>query len=226
MGIDLTKRAEKVGIILDKKQIRDIPCQVKLAIDRSGSMDNLYRKNVVQDVVERVLAIAMNIDKDKVIDMWAFHNDSFELPAVKEGNIDNYVNREIVRKISSGGTDYAPVMKEIVDKSSPGKAGIFGGIFGKKAASDEPSLAIFITDGENSDRSHAERVIKQSQDKDLYWVLIGIGNGNFSFIQHLGDEYPNAGYLKIDDIETVSDDFLYENIISQEFADWVAKFKK
>lgn len=226
MAIDLSKRAEKVGIILTKKQIRDIPCQVKLAIDRSGSMDDLYRKKVVQDVVERVLAIGMNIDKDKVIDIWAFHTDSFELPSGTTNNIENFVDREIVRKISAGGTEYAPVMKDIVDSSAPVKSGFFSKLLGKKPVSTDPSLAIFITDGENFDQTAAEKVILESQSKDLYWVLIGIGGGNFSFIEHLGDKYPNAGYLKIDDIENISDESLYENIISQEFADWVGKFKK
>jgi hypothetical protein len=226
MAIDLTKRAEKVGIILSKKQIRDIPCQVKLAIDRSGSMNTLYRNKVVQDVVERVLAIGMNIDKDKIIDIWAFHNDSFELPSVNISNIEDFVDREIVKKISEGGTEYAPVMKDIVNSAAPVQTGLFGKLFGKKSNSTDPSLAIFITDGENFDQQATEKVIVESQSKDLYWVLIGIGGGNFSFIEYLGEKYPNAGYLKIDDIESISDEDLYEDIISQEFADWVGKFKK
>ena len=226
MAIDLTKRVEKVGIILTKKQIRDIPCQVKLAIDRSGSMNYLYTNKVVQDVVERVLAIGMNIDKDKVIDVWAFHNDSFSLPEVTTSNIENFVDREIIEKIAIGGTDYAPVMQDIVNSAAPVKTGLFGKLFGKKASSNDPSLAIFITDGENFDQTATEKVFIESQSKDLYWVLIGIGDGNFSFIKHLGDEYPNAGYMRIDDIQKISDEDLYENILSQEFADWVTKFKK
>jgi hypothetical protein len=226
MAINLEKRVEKVGIVLTKREIRNIPCQVKLAIDRSGSMDQLYSNHTVQDVVERILAIGMNIDKDKVIDAWAFHNDSFELTPATEKNIDGYVNREIIRKISAGGTDYAPVMKDIVESSAPYKAGFLGKLFGRKKNSDDPSLAIFITDGENFDEHLAEKVIKESQDKHLYWILIGIGDANFRFIKYLGDEYPNAGYFKIDDISKISDEDLYDGIICQEFADWVKNFKK
>lgn len=42
MAIDINKRVETVGIVLEKRKMNNIPCQVKLAIDKSGSMQNLY----------------------------------------------------------------------------------------------------------------------------------------------------------------------------------------
>ena len=247
-AISLEKRAEKVKICLKKHNIENVECQVKFAIDRSGSMDNLYHDHTVQDVVERVLAIGMQVDKDKSIDVWAFHDESVELPAVKENNIVGFVEREIVKKVRSGGTSYGPVMHAIVESALPvgpvsqvvhKASGFFGGLFGKKPTVVEqgfttvtatgtdpadPVLAVFLTDGENGDRGAAEQAIIDSQNKNIYWMLIGIGHGNFSFIEKLGDKYPNCGYFPIKDIKTISDEALYDQIICKEFAEWVAKF--
>ncbi len=222
MAIDLEKRVEKVKFILDKREINDIPCQVKLAIDRSGSMDDLYYNGTVQDVVERILAIGMKVDIDKSIDIWAFHNGSRELPPVTEQNLLNFVNQEIVKKISSGGTSYAPVMEDII-KSSISKNSLFG-MFKKKEDS-KPTLAIFITDGESNDENVAEKAIKNSQDKNIYWMLVGIGNADFRFIERLGEDYPNCGFIGIDNISKVDDEDLFDGILNEEFAKWVKKFK-
>ena len=224
MSITLDKRQEKVKIILTKRNMNNIPCQVKLAIDRSGSMDRLYNSHVVQDIVERVLAIGLQVDMDGIIDVWGFHNQAKPLVEATIKNIDGYVEKEIVKKMSAGDTSYAPVMKLIVESAAPQPKGLFG-MFGKKASAD-PALAIFITDGENDDERAAEQAIIESQSKDIYWMLIGIGNGNFSFIEKLGNKYPNCGYLPIRDIAKIDDEDLYDGILNDKFAEWVQRFKK
>lgn len=228
MGIDLTKRVEKVGIVLDKRNIRDIPCQVKLAIDYSGSMSTEYETGVVQDVVERILAVGMNFDVDKLIDVWAFHNQSIELPPATEKNISNYVNRELVEKYSMGGTSYAPVLNSIIESTCKSvKKGFFSSLFKKETdnTAQYPTLGIFITDGENDDPTQTIKVIENSQDKNIYWVLIGIGTGYFDFIKNVANKYPNAGYFSISDISKIDDDDLYEGILNHEFSQWITKFK-
>ena len=220
--ISLEKRAEKVGIVLQKKQINNIPCQVKLGIDRSGSMDHLYSKGTVQDIVERILAISLNVDMDKSVDVFAFHTKSYPVKPVTVPLVENYVNDEIVNKIRSGGTSYAPCFEQILE-SSQGKKGFLG--FGKKQA--DPTLAIFITDGENDDRSESERVIKKSLSENIYWLMVGIGHqGDFSFIKRLGDDYPNVGFITINNIDSIDDDDLYEAMLNDELAAWFKKFKK
>lgn len=222
MGIDLNKRAEKVGIILEKRNIKNVPCQVKLGIDRSGSMDHLYSNGTVQDVVERILAISLNVDMDQTVDVWAFHNDSIPVKTVTVPLIENYVRTEIVNKVRAGGTSYAPCMKDIANSAAPSK-GFLG--FGKKAA--DPTLAIFITDGENDDRSAAEKVLKDSQSSNIYWLLVGIGRGgDFSFIKRMGDQYPNVGFVFIEDVSSIDDEDMYELLLNDELASWFGKFKK
>jgi hypothetical protein len=222
MAIDLEKRAEKVGIILEKRRINGIACQVKLGIDRSGSMDDLYHKGTVQDVVERILAISLNVDMDQTVDVWAFHNNSYPVKTVTVPLDENYVTNEIVKKISSGSTSYAPCMKDILASSAP-SGGFLG--FGKKAA--DPTLAIFITDGENDDQASAEKILKDSQKSNIYWLLVGIGtSGDFSFIRRMGDQYPNVGFVFIGDVSAIDDDDMYSLLLNEELAAWFGKFKK
>jgi hypothetical protein len=142
-----------------------------------------------------------------------------------------FVNTEIVKKVSAGGTQYGPVMQDIIDDSAPQSKSSAGSLltslFGKQTKSEkrDPTLAIFITDGENSDRTSAKTIFKESLNKDIYWVLIGIGHSDFSYIQNIGDDFPNATFLPIDDIKSIDDEDLYDGIICEEFAQWVSKFK-
>jgi|694.fasta_scaffold59073_3 hypothetical protein len=221
MAIDINKRVASVGIVLEKRKMNNIPCQVKLCIDKSGSMQNLYNDGTVQDVVERVLAISLKVDQDGTVDVFAFHNKTQAVKAVTLPLMENYVKKEIEDKMGWGGTSYAPAFEAIVN-SSKGKKGLFG--FGAKPA--DPTLAIFITDGENDDAREAEKVIKDSQSENIYWLLMGIGSANFRFIEQLGDKYPNAGFVPVNDISAIDDDDLFEAMLNEELATWFQKFKK
>jgi len=225
MAID--KRVEKVGIVLEKKNIKNINCQVKLGIDRSGSMDHLYYDGTVQDVVERILAVGIQFDMDKSIDVWAFNTSSYPVKTVTLPIMENYVKKEIEAKVRAGGTSYAPTFSDILEssKGEKGKKGLFG--FGKTADKPaDPTLAIFITDGENDDERDAEKIINSSQSENIYWLLVGIGNANFRFIEKMGDKYPNCGFIGIDNIKTIDDEDLYSALLNDELAVWFKKFQK
>lgn len=218
---DLTK---KVEFVLTKRGILNIPCQVKLCMDRSGSMRTLYNNNTVQKIVERILAIAMKVDKDGVVDMWAFHDDAIEIKPVTENLIEGYVQK-YVSGIDYGGTNYAPALQEMIDSSIPKKS-IFG-IFGKanNEKDPDPAFCVMVTDGVCSDKRASEKVIQGAQDKNIYFQLVGIGSDSFTFLREMGDKYPNCGFVDVHDPQGISDEELYEKLINQEFADWVAKFR-
>ena len=227
MAINIEKRVEKVGIILEKKNLKNIACQVKLGIDRSGSMDSLYRNGTVQDVVERILAVGIQFDMDKSIDVWAFSHKSYPVKTVTLPIMENYVKKEIEAKVPAGSTSYAPTFGDILEasKGEKGKKGLFG--FGKTADKPaDPTLVVFITDGENDDQREAEKIIKESQSENIYWLLVGIGRANFTFIENMGDKYPNCGFVAIDDVSTIDDDDLYSALLNDELATWFKKFQK
>ena len=51
MAIDLLKR--KVGIVLEKRKLPQVTCEVKFALDISGSMQSLYDNGTVQAVLHK-----------------------------------------------------------------------------------------------------------------------------------------------------------------------------
>jgi hypothetical protein len=226
MAIDLGKQSAKVKFALSKRKINDIPCQVKFIMDCSGSAEWLYKNGTIQNVTNMIFPIAFTVDMDKLLDFFIFDSGckAIETP-VDQHNFETFIEKYVMKKAGWGGTNYAPFVKAVVDSVKPeaGKKGLFG--FGKKEAKPaDPVFAIVITDGENYDETAAERAFKESVDKNIYWMLVGIGRANFSFIERMGKKYPNVGYLPLTDLAAVSDEDLYDGLINDEFAAWVTNF--
>lgn len=232
--IDLKK---KVDIVLTKRNINNVTARVGLAIDISGSMQSLYRAGVVQAVVERILAVATRFDDNGEMDVWTFSNGFDRLNGVSERDFNNYVTREILQNnnISKwGGTSYSPVINDVLSTYFPAsfketvKKGLFG-MFGKKETVEvstpldqqEAAIIIFITDGENGDAQETIRLLEQAHNKKIYFQFVGIGNEAFRFLNKVADDYSNTGFLKIADIARISDDDLYEGLITDELSTWL-----
>src|SRR5690606_28089452 len=78
-GISLKKKT--ATIVLEKKKLTGVSARVGVVLDISGSMRKLYKEGVVQDVVERVLAVASQFDDDGELDVWVYDNEFLRLPA-------------------------------------------------------------------------------------------------------------------------------------------------
>lgn len=235
--IDLTK---KVSIILEKKQLNNIKAQVGFAIDISGSMQGLYNNGTVQEAVNRVQAVAVKFDDNETLDMWTFNERSQALEGATPSLFGTYVQKHIIgdSKVDKwGGTNYAPVLENIMEHyfSAPAKpaSGFFGGLFGKTAPAapaattvDLPVFVVVLTDGDNDDRDATRRLVKEAQNKNIYFQFVGIGRGTtFSFIRELGDEFGNVGFVAIPDLERTSDDDLYNGLLNDEFVGWAKTHK-
>lgn len=248
MAIDLLKK--KVGIVLEKRKLPHVVCEVKFALDISGSMQGLYRGGVVQQLTDRLLAVASKFDDNGEMEVWTFTNDFDSAPTINESMHEGYVNRHILQNdeiYKWGGTSYAPVMKDILNQSFSTvvetKAdvvttpGFFGRLFGKKETVDQiverdvvakdakyPVFVPFITDGENDDKAATERLIKENANKNIYWMMVGIGSERFAWLSEIANKYPNVGFLKIDDLSKISDEDFYLQLLNEEFCTWVKKF--
>jgi hypothetical protein len=227
---------DKVRFVLEKRNIHDIPCQVKFGMDVSGSIRHLFRDGTIQQVTDKIFTIAMAVDIDKSLDFTAFDSNCYELPAVTEKNIERYIDEHITSNGRYwGGTCYAPVIKSIstsVMTGTTSKLGFLGKLFGGKSVKAAvsplpPTLAIVITDGANDDHHDTEQAIKDSQNLNVYWQLVGIGSDErtFHFIKEMADKYPNVGYTPITDIKSFPEEDLYDSMLNDEFAEWVANFK-
>lgn len=250
MAIDLLKK--KVGIVLEKRKLPQVTCEVKFALDISGSMQSLYENGTVQNLTDRLLAVASRFDDNGEMEVWTFTNDFDEAPVVTESMHEGYIDKHILRNSSIykwGGTSYAPVMGDIVKQSfteevkvvakSEEKPGFLGKLFGAKAKVVEtetfsvedrqpkfPIFVPFVTDGDNSDHAETERLIKECANKNIYWMMVGIGRESFTWLKKIADKYDNVGFIKIENLEKVSDEDFYMQLLNEEFCNWVKKFAK
>lgn len=205
------KLAEKV---IDNKGLFAQTARVALVLDISGSMDSLYRNGLVQTLCERALPLGIKFDDNKAIDVFLFSDGSRhrDLGELTEGNFDGYVDNVILKKHNDlwGGTEYAPVMNSIIDKYTKTKGA--------------PAYIMFVTDGDNSDHSAAEKAIRRASEFGIFWQFIGIGNASFSFLQKLdtmsGRVIDNANFFQANDIKNMSDDELYSKMLA-EFPQWL-----
>lgn len=235
-GISLEKRAETVNIVLAKRNVTQVPpIRVGLALDISGSSQPLYNSGVIQEVVDRLLAVAMKFDDNGELDMWSFTNGFDRLETATAAEYGGYVKNKILNNpkvYKWGGTSYAPVMTDMVEHyfgtPKQEKTSMFGGLFGKNkpaaTANNSPAMGIVLTDGANGDRSEAARLMREAQKKNIYWQMVAVGpEHEFKFIKEMADELPNVGFINLNSLN-MSDEELYELVVGEEFCQWFKKF--
>jgi len=213
--ISLMKKT--AGVILEKKKLTAVVARVGLILDISGSMRSLYKNGTVQKVVERILAVASQFDDDGALDVWVYDNEFSRLKSVTERDFVNYVDEyilsnDLIHKF--GRNDEPPVMEDVINKytiEQPEKV---------------PTFIVFINDG--GCKRTIKKPIVESSNKSIFWQFVGIGDSNFDVLEKLdtmeGRFIDNANFFHIKDIEKISDEELYNNLLN-EFPEWLAEAK-
>lgn len=232
--LDLIKTKERKQAILNLKKdngIENQKAQVILCLDFSGSMGTLYTNGTVQDTVERILPLGLAFDDNQEVDFYLFHDSSFKLPEnLNLKNIDGYINNKVIGKYNMGGTNYAPPLKQILKEFCKFKSGGFLGM-GKQEPSqlEYPIYVIFITDGENFDKSETEQTLIECSKHGMFVQFVGIGGESFNFLQKLDDLkgrfLDNANFFRVPNLKNISDTELY-SLLLKEFPDWSKEVKK
>lgn len=214
-GISLKKKA--ATIVLEKKKLTDVSARVGIVLDISGSMRKLYNEGVVQEVVERVLAVASQFDDDGELDVWVYDNEFSRLPSATEATFMGYVEKNILSNAGVhkfGRNDEPKVMEDVIRK------------YTKQEPGDEPVFLVFINDG--GCKPGIKKFIVESSDKPIFWQFVGIGDSNFDVLRKLdtmgGRVVDNANFFHVDDISQVSDEELYDNLLN-EFPMWLKEAK-
>lgn len=205
------------SICLEKDSLKHLTARVAVVLDFSGSMRNLYENGCMQTLLDRLLPLAMQFDDNGTLDLWLFHNEAIRLDGIESENFYDYIRQSgIMKKYPMKCTEYAPVMQDVVKR------------YIHEEPSDYPNLIIFITDGENSDRMMAEKIIKQSSKYPIFWQFVGIGNRHFNFLRRLdniGDRIvDNANFFAVNNLMKMSDEELYDKLLA-EYPDWIKKAK-
>lgn len=216
MNLDLRKKEVNL-LCLDKPEFNELSSTIALVLDYSISIRPLYNNGTVQSIIERILPIAMQFDDNQELDLWIFEDGFKRLGGITKNNFYNFVKNEIMNKYDMGGTNYAPVMKDIVKK------------YIKEEPSSLPNYVIYVTDGDNADKTETTNFIKEVSDKPIFWQFVGIGDSEFKFLTKLDDlkdrYVDNADFFKIRDINKVSDKELYNNLLN-EYPSWLKEVRK
>jgi vWA found in TerF C terminus len=232
MAISLAKIEERKQNVISLKKDKGIEgqkAQVVLCLDFSGSMRSLYQSGIVQETLERILPLGLAFDDNGEVDFYLFESGIRKMPSnITLGNIDGYINEKVMNKYDMGGTNYAPAINAIVEEfAETSKSGFFGG--SKPKQLDLPVYVIFITDGENSDRSQAEKAMIEASKHGIFFQFIGIGNSSFSFLEKL-DDMPgrvidNADFFTVRDLKNTTDEDLYKKLMT-EFPEWIGMSRR
>lgn len=232
MSLDLMKVKERKTAVLNlKKQagIEGQKAQVILAMDYSGSMATLYTNGTVQDTVERILPVGLAMDDNGEVDFYLFDDGAQKIPdPITLKNLDGFINHKVIGKYDMGGTNYAPVLKKIY-KDFNNKTGGFLGIGSSNAKMPYPVYIIFITDGNNFDKTATEEIVIEMSKAGFFIQFIGIGNESFAFLNKLDDlpgrTIDNANFFKCPNVNRITDEELYK-LLMTEFPGWLNKAKQ
>ena len=220
--VDLSKKG--------KVDLGSMRAKVVVVLDYSGSMSSLYSNGTVQNTINRLVPLGLTFDDNGTIDVFLFQSDYRKMEDLNLSNYEYYVQNVIKRSgYSMGGTNYAPVLRAIIDGDSKRKGGFLG--IGRKTVATnpivdngDPTFILFITDGENGDRSATDNIIIKCSTMNVFIQFIGIGNSSFTYLKKL-DEFParardNTGFTKMADLNRASDQELYTNVLEQ-FSAWL-----
>lgn len=227
-NIVLKEKSQQQFIVLKRKVAETVQqlgldrqkAQVAVALDISGSMADLFYKGIVQQVLERVLALSIKFDDNGAVDVFLFGAHDHAVGELREADFFGYVERVIRAKYPlEGMTRYAGVIRRITEHYFPGG----------RPNTPDPAYILFITDGDNNDPQEAEQAIIAASNKPIFWQFVGLGNSDFAFLQKLdtmpGRHIDNANFFKIDNIGTMDDAELYRRLLA-EFPSWLELAKR
>ena len=208
----------KVLVNLSKESKVDLTkhtARVALATDYSGSMSGVFDNGSLQRTVSRLLPIALKFDDNGGLESWLFSNGYKSLAVVTENNYKNYVKNVMQKSgMSMGGTEYAPVLRDMVR------------YYKDVEPSATPAFIIFITDGENEDKSRTDEIILELSKYNIFVQFIGIGREKFEYLKRLdnlkGRKHDNTGFTAVEDMDKLNDEQLYTEILRQ-YKDWLDK---
>lgn len=219
--IDMSKHSENLGKVLinmskdSKIDMSKHTARVAMVMDYSGSMSHLFRNGAVQETITRLLPIALKFDDNGELESWIFSDGYERLKAVTLNNYEDYVKKVIAKaRMGMGGTEYSPVLNNVITH------------YKDIEPSTIPAFVIFITDGENSDASRTDRIIRELSNYNMFVQFIGIGNSSFNYLEKLdkldGRKTDNTGFITVSDMNKMTDEQLYTEILRQ-YKDWLNK---
>ncbi|MDK1670697.1 VWA domain-containing protein [Moraxella osloensis] len=215
--IDLTKKSL---VQLEKKNLLDLQARVALVLDASGSMNWQYKNGDVQQVVNRLMPLAISFDNDGSFECWAFAQYTTRLDDVNLDNVTDFINQ--TRRgwknwlVGSRINEEIPAIEAVINYYQQFNDGI-------------PVYVLFISDGGVGSGRQMQKLLTEAAKLPIFWQFVGIGGHNYGVLEKLDDMtgriVDNCNFFDLDSLNSISDDHIYE-LLLEEFPMWLTEAKE
>ena len=142
---------------LERQNLLGIVAKVALVMDISGSMDERYSNGTVQQIVNKILPLAVQFD-DGELDFWYYGSRSRRMESV---NLDNYTTavpnswKTLMGELGYG-TNAVDVMNEVIREYYQTRI---------------PAYVIFVTDGAFVSPRKVKELLRKVSTKPIFGNL-------------------------------------------------------
>ena len=183
--------------------------QTVLCADASGSMFDLYRGGRVQQMFDKFFALSSTLSDSGALDCWAFAAKSRQLEPVTLDNIRDYTFSQ------AGGYERWMSMLNYQYNNEPEAMRDVMMIYG---ALRKPVVVLFLTDGRIHSDWEIEEILIKTSRFPVFWQFIGLHGEAYGLLERLheidGRHTANAGFIKMDDIDDITDHALYGELLA------------
>ncbi|MFE1790589.1 VWA domain-containing protein [Streptomyces sp. NPDC059525] len=229
----LSLRKEQVAVSLRKAGAGDVTARVVLVLDASGSMSTLYARGTVAGVVERMAAVAAQLDDDGEMQAWTFATNPARLPDLAIGELPEWLGLHVrVGQMSVFGRKKPPKglrpgqvdMRQVGFQNEEQKVIAEVRAFVRAHPVPAPTLVLFFSDGGVYRNAEIERELREAVEEPVFWQFVGLGRAGFGVLERFdtmpGRRVDNVGFFAVDDIDRIPDAELYDRLLS-EFPHWI-----
>ncbi|MFE2531827.1 VWA domain-containing protein [Streptomyces sp. NPDC059371] len=234
----LSLRKEQVAVSLRKHGAVGVRARVILVLDASGSMSFLYSKGVVADVVERMAAVAAQLDDDGEMQAWTFASNPARLPDLALGDLPEWLEHHVRvgeltlfrrKKPKKGLLPGQVDMRAVGIQNEEQKVIAEVRAFVRANPAPDPTLVLFFSDGGVYRNKEIEKELREAVEEPVFWQFVGLGRSDYGVLERFdtlpGRRVDNVGFFAVDDISDVPDPELYDRLLS-EFPSWMKEARR
>ncbi|GHB57136.1 hypothetical protein GCM10010347_29110 [Streptomyces cirratus] len=229
----LSLRKQQVAVSLTKSGAAGVSARVVLVLDASGSMSTLYARGTVAGVVERMAAVAAQLDDDGEMQAWTFATHPARLPDLTVAELPDWLRLHVrVGQMSLFGRNKPAkgLLPGQIDMRAVGFQNEEQRVIAEVRAYvrdhpvPAPTLVLFFSDGGVYRNDEIERELRAAVEEPVFWQFVGLGRAGFGVLERFdtmpGRRVDNVGFFAVDDIDRISDPELYDRLLS-EFPSWI-----
>ncbi|MGW1124567.1 VWA domain-containing protein [Streptomyces sp. NPDC002526] len=229
----LSLRKQQVAVSLSKHGLDRLTARVILVLDASGSMSALYSRGTVAGVTERMAAVAAQLDDDGDMQAWTFASNPARLPDLTIGELPEWLRLHVRvgqvglfgrKKPQKGLVPGQVDMRAVGIQNEEQKVIAEVRAYVRANPVPAPTLVLFFSDGGVYRNDEIERELRAAVEEPVFWQFIGLGRGQYGVLERFdtmpGRRVDNVGFFAVDDIEQLSDQELYDRLLS-EFPSWL-----